>query len=426
MQLTIFMNDSMMSKMYALDPLLVIGIILGFYAVLGFVVFRLLFKKSILFPISFGAVLLTFLITFLMTFTALRNLNHLYWVLPNVFFYFFLACYFVIRFIRKPLDRVIAKLIEISEGKLNMDLEESASKNEMGVINNALLRLSGTLTKTIAAVQSNSNQLAAASQQVSSASAQLSQGANEQASALEEVSATIEQISANIKQNAENAQQTERVSGEANGSIRNVADKAKGAIAANQEIANKINIINDIAFQTNILALNAAVEAARAGEHGKGFAVVAAEVRKLAENSKKAAEQIVNLANSALEMTQAAGDVMLDTIPKIDNTTKMVQEISAASFEQDNGVNQVNSSIQQLNHATQQNAASSEELATNAEELAGQAAQLQQIISFFKIGQNGHTKAEITTPDWKIKTVNSPGIAKYHKQEIEEDQTLIY
>ena len=189
-------------------------------------------------------------------------------------------------------------------------------------------------------------------------------------------------MTANINQNSENAQQTEKISREANEGIMQVAERAKQAVEANKTILQKITIINDIAFQTNILALNAAVEAARAGEYGKGFAVVASEVRKLAERSKVAAEEIVSLTEQSYELASGAGEVMMTTIPKVENTTKLVQEISASSMEQ---ANQMNGAMQQLNGVTQQNASAAEELSANAEQLSEQAVQLQELIGFFKI-----------------------------------------
>ncbi|WP_025006734.1 methyl-accepting chemotaxis protein [Marinilabilia salmonicolor] len=166
--------------------------------------------------------------------------------------------------------------------------------------------------------------------------------------------------------------------------ISEVGEKSKETVKASAEIAERINIINDIAFQTNILALNAAVEASSAGEHGKGFAVVAAEVRKLAEKSKLAATEIAQLSSNNLGLANEAGGLLEEVIPKIEQSTRMVQEINAAGSEQSSGVGQVNEAMQQFNDISQQNAASSEELASSADELSEQAKQLKKLISFFK------------------------------------------
>jgi methyl-accepting chemotaxis protein len=198
----------------------------------------------------------------------------------------------------------------------------------------------------------------------------------------------MEEISSNIQQNSENAQETERISQSAQSGIREVVKSAEEAFKAQRDISEKIQIINDIAFQTNLLALNAAVEAARAGEHGKGFAVVAAEVRKLAERSKVAADEIVVLAKNGLATSEKAGEYMANTLPEVEKTTNLVQEITAASLEQNNGVGQVNNAIQQLNNVTQQNASASEEIATSSEELSSQADTLSDLISFFKTDED--------------------------------------
>jgi methyl-accepting chemotaxis protein len=353
----------------------------------AWIILKLIFKKSIMFKVSMYAVSLTIFVAATKVIEILgQQAVFKYTMTPLDVIVGTLVFVRINKILRKPLENSITQVKELSEGNLQIETQKSSSTDELGILTNAIHELTHKLQSIIRDISANANNLVSASNQVSSASEQLSQGANEQASSIEEVSSTMEQISANISQNTDNAQRTEMVSSEANKSIQEVADKSQKAIEATKEIAAKITVINDIAFQTNILALNAAVEAARAGEHGKGFAVVAAEVRKLAENSKKAAEDIVQLTQIGLKIAEEAGIVMLNTIPKIENTSKLIKEISAASFEQNNGASQVNSAVQQLNNVTQQTAASSEELATSAVELAGQAEQLREVISFFNTG----------------------------------------
>jgi methyl-accepting chemotaxis protein len=190
----------------------------------------------------------------------------------------------------------------------------------------------------------------------------------------------------NIKQNADNAQQTDKI---ANKSAKDAQESGKSvleAVAAMKEIANKISIIEEIARQTNLLALNAAIEAARAGEHGKGFAVVAAEVRKLAERSQKAAGEINQLSGTTLKVSEKSGEMLDKLVPDIQRTAELVQEISAASKEQDTGAEQINKALQQLEQVIQQNASAAEEMASTTEELTGQAEQLVGALSFFHTG----------------------------------------
>jgi methyl-accepting chemotaxis protein len=194
----------------------------------------------------------------------------------------------------------------------------------------------------------------------------------------------MEEMVSNIKQNADNAQQTDKI---ANKSAKDGQDSGKSvlqAVEAMKEIASKISIIEEIARQTNLLALNAAIEAARAGEHGKGFAVVAAEVRKLAERSQKAAGEINKLSGTTVKTSETAGEMLGKLVPDIQRTAELVQEISAASREQDTGAEQINKALQQLEQVIQQNAAAAEEMASTTEELTGQADQLVGALAFFR------------------------------------------
>lgn len=292
--------------------------------------------------------------------------------------------------LNKSISVIRNRLIHLSDGHFYTDHNDGnqLANDEIGEMMAATNALIEKLRDVIKDVQIGIEAMTSASVETSNTSEQLSSGANEQASSVEEIAATVEQISSNIKQNSENAQKTGAISRNANKGIQEVADQSQNAVEANRIILDKIGVINDIAFQTNILALNAGVEAARAGEHGKGFAVVASEVRKLAEISKLAADEIVNLSQESFDAVTQAVQVMTDTITNVAQTTTLVEEIVAASMEQSSGTDQVNNAIQQLNSLTQQNAAASEELSGHAMELADQAKSLKSLIAFFKFENN--------------------------------------
>ncbi|MBK9136483.1 MAG: HAMP domain-containing protein [Betaproteobacteria bacterium] len=242
-----------------------------------------------------------------------------------------------------------------------------------------------TVSKTIVQVRAAAQQLSSASHQVSQTSQSLSHSASQQAASVEETTASLQEISASVKQNADSANVTDGIATQAAGEAQQGGEAVTQTAAAMKDIAKKISIIDDIAYQTNLLALNAAIEAARAGEHGKGFAVVAAEVRKLAERSQVAAQEIGTLAGGSVELADKAGALLAAMVPSIRKTSELVQEISAASGEQSEGVGQISNAMGHLSTATQQTASASEELSATAEELSAQAAQLQELMAFFKV-----------------------------------------
>ena len=296
----------------------------------------------------------------------------------------FLA-WFVSRAISRPLGVAVDIASRLAKGDLTGQIEVRG-RDETGQLLLAMQNMSGQLGRIIGEVRQAADSLASASEELSATAQSMSQATSEQAASVEETSASIEQMTASINQNTDNAKVTD---GMASKAAREAADGGKSVeatVSAMKKIAQRIGIIDDIAYQTNLLALNAAIEAARAGEHGKGFAVVAAEVRKLAERSQVAAQEIGELSGSSVELAERAGGLLAEMVPSINKTSDLVQEISAASEEQSAGVAQINLAMVQLNQVTQQNASSSEELAATAEEMSAQAEQLQEVMGFFNVG----------------------------------------
>ena len=286
--------------------------------------------------------------------------------------------------ITRPLQESVSAANSLAEGDLTIKLTVD-STDETGQLKQAMSNMVGKLSSIIGEVNTASEALNNAAAQVSATAQTLSQSSSEQAASVEETTASVEQMTASINQNTENAKVTDNMASTASHQAQEGGGAVKETVDAMKQIADKIGIIDDIAYQTNLLALNAAIEAARAGEHGKGFAVVAAEVRKLAERSQVAAQEISQVAGSSVKLAEKAGTLLSEMVPSIQKTSDLVQEIAAASSEQSQGVGQINGAMAQLNKATQQNASASEELAATAEEMGGQSAQLQELMSFFRL-----------------------------------------
>jgi methyl-accepting chemotaxis protein len=285
----------------------------------------------------------------------------------------------------KALNTVVEKAQLVASGDFTVSLEKRSANDELMIALNNMVQANAT---TISEFKLAIGNIVMASQQLQAVATQISQGSTEQASSTEEVSSSMEQMVSNITQNAENAKQTEKISLQASNDIQEGSKSVSFTVNAMKQIADRITVVGEIAEKTDLLAINAAIEAARAGEQGKGFAVVASEVRKLAENSKEAAKEINELSKSSVKIADESGILLQKIVPDIQRTSILVQEISAASMEQNSGANQVNNAIMQLNEVTQRNAAAAEEMSSSAEELARQADQLQDLIAFYKTGND--------------------------------------
>lgn len=294
--------------------------------------------------------------------------------------------------IKKSLGKANNAITKLSKGEINYEIEID-SKDEIGVMLLNLKKTFDRLQGIMRGINAGANQISGASNELSSSSQELSQGSNETASTAEEVSSTMEEMKSNIEQNAQNAKVTEEISSKAATDIDVGSKAVMETVKSMKVIAEKITIINEIAFQTNILALNAAVEAARAGDEGKGFAVVAAEVRSLAERSRNAAEEIDKIAADSVAVAENSGSMLAAIVPDIKKTAQLVKEIAVSSAEQNMSASQVANAVEQLNRVTQQSSAVSEEVASSSEELSSQAEHLKMAVGFFKVDDNIHTQS---------------------------------
>ena len=286
----------------------------------------------------------------------------------------------------------------IASGDLTTEITPRSDDDRLGI---ALRDMTARLRDVIGKATSSAERVSIGSNEMSQTAQSLSSGASSQAAAAEEASASVEEMTANISQTADNSTQTEKIATQSAADAKKSGEAVARAVVAMKTIAEKINIIQEIARQTDLLALNAAVEAARAGQHGKGFAVVASEVRKLAERSQAAAAEISQLSGETVDVSSEAGQMLEVLVPNIQRTADLVQEISSATREQNVGADQINQAIRELDRVIQQNSAAAEQSAANSASLSEEAETLTELIGFFELGTGMATSKAMTSDPYK-------------------------
>jgi len=297
------------------------------------------------------------------------------------------SMYLVLMRSLKPLFELTRLTKEVAMGKLNVIVNKTDRKDEVGELTDSFDRMIKKIQEIVLDIRAGANKIVKASSQIATLAQTIAYGANEQAASTEQISASVEEMTASINQNTENARITEKTAIKASSGIIRASSAFDNSIVAMQEIADKLFVITQIANKTDFLAINASIEAARAGVHGKGFSIVAQEVRKLSESTQKAAKIIEDVIHNNSRLVFSSVEMLREIVPDVEMTSKLVQEISVSSLEQYSGSDQINTAVQELNNVTQANAYSAEELASSAEELADQSIVLNTIISFFSFNE---------------------------------------
>ncbi len=305
---------------------------------------------------------------------------------------FSIVVYAIVRRMILWLHDTQSTMTSLADGRLNVDIKTSDGSlfggDDIMQINVAVGRVVEKFSEVISEISNNAKVVDDISKQITESANNISSGANDQATSVEETSASIEQMSATVSQNNKNAATTKTLAMETAESASASGKVVMDMVNAMRNIAEKVSIIDDIAYQTNLLALNASIEASRAGEDGRGFAVVAAEVRKLAERSKLAASEVIDMANETVHVSEQAGEQLMQILPNIDRTSELVQEISAASEEQSSGLHEISFAISQLDKVAQHNATASLQLTKMAGDMDSSVDKLGEAIQFFNIDKS--------------------------------------
>jgi methyl-accepting chemotaxis protein len=363
------------------------AILLGVAIPVAIVLMKIIFKKSVFFQISS-----IWVATVL--FTSINNSARIQFesypqalALPIGIAVIGFGIYMASKYVKKPLNDIVDDLTRLSEGNTRLAIQDQMlnRKDEIGSIANAIKELSVSLNKIIEQINKYSHDISRYSGELSKIMISIGQNSTIQSSSIEEISSTMEEIASTIQQNLDNCKQSEEISIKSYQAIQEGNKAARESIAAMNEVAGKVKLINDIAFQTNILALNAAVEASHAGDAGRGFAVVAQEVRKLAESSNKAAREVEEVSNKVLLLSKNSGNQLELFAEEAGMATDFIKNISAAGYEQNTSVQQINIAIQALNKMIQNNSSQVEIISDISNSLSLSTSKLKESVALFKL-----------------------------------------
>lgn len=371
-----------------------IGIFVGIILIIGipftYFLLKLIYKNSILVKIGTTMTATISAIVIQVHYSEHMGLINMIWGVPLAILIVMAGIKIIEKILVKRAKAIVDAISKVAHGDLNVniDLEIAKSNDELGLISREVNLMSSKMTEVLQNIMTVSNSISKSSSSLETDSSQMAQLANEQAASVEEVSATMEQMAAGISQNSNNSEEAEAIAKKSAVKIDVNNKNVQKATEALQIISKRINVITEIAFQTNILSLNAAIEASKAGKYGKGFNVVSNEIRKLSHRSKIAADEIDTISKNSIKISERTSRISEQIVPDVKKTYRIVKQISSSSKEQNLSAAQVNNSVQQLNRATQQLAAVSQKLSINAEDLSEFSKMLIENMNYFRKDYN--------------------------------------